>query len=343
MRITLKQIAEISGVSRSTVDKVMNNRVGVSDEVRERVKAIADELGYQPNIIGKALAFQKKSLIIAVVMPKNNFTKEAKIGIDKAYEELEDFGIKIEYYATKDFDVAEQISVISYLIDRNVSGIILRPVDNKKLKMVIDKAVEKNIPVITFNSDVADSKRMCFVGQDLVKAGRVAGNIMAKLMNGRGKIVVIMGSYDLLALNQRLEGFKAVMETEHPLIEIVDIIETKEERVLTFQKTLELLKDVQDLNGLYVTGGPLGEIGKAIKIFGKSGEIKVVCFDFYEENVKLVKDGVIDFAIGQDPVAQGYKSVKILFEYLFNGKRPETDHIKTTIDVKEKESIDFID
>lgn len=341
MRATLRQIADISGVSRSTVDKVINNRIGVSDEVRERVKSIADELGYQPNIIGKALAYQNKPFVIAVVMPKNNFTKEAKVGVDKAYEELKDFGIKIECYTTKDYDVAEQISVINYLIDRKVSGLIVRPVDVINIKLAIDKAVENNIPVVTFNSDVAGSRRMCFVGQDLVKAGRVAGNIMAKLLNGCGKVAVITGSYDLMALSQRLEGFKSVIENEYPLIEIVDIIETKEQRVLIFQKTLSLLKNVKDLKGIYVTGGRLGEVGKAVKLMKKSGEIKIVCFDFYPEIVKLVKQGVIDFAIGQDPVAQGYKPVKVLFEYLFNGKRTESDHIKTTIDIREKENIDF--
>ncbi|MGI6779047.1 MAG: LacI family DNA-binding transcriptional regulator [Acetivibrionales bacterium] len=122
MSVTIKKIAEISGVSRSTVDKVLNNRPGVSDKVRQRVKSIAKELGYKPNIIGKALAYQNKPLVLAAVMPDNTFTRQAKVGINKAYKELKDFGVKVEIYTTKDYDIKEQISILSYLIDRKVSG-----------------------------------------------------------------------------------------------------------------------------------------------------------------------------------------------------------------------------
>lgn len=343
MRVTIRQIAEISGVSRSTVDKVLNNRLGVSDEVRQKVKSIADGLGYEPNMIGKALAFQNKPMVIAVVIPDSDFGKEVKIGVNKAYEALKDYGIKVESYITKDYDVTEQISVMNYLIDRKVSGIVLRPYEDIRIKEIIDKVAENNIAVVTYNSDVALSRRLCFVGQDLVKSGRVAANIMAKLLNGIGKVAIIMGSYDLSALNQRLEGFKTVIESQYPMIEIVDIIETKEQKILTFQKTMSLLEVVEDLSGIYITGGPVSEVGKAVKFMGKSGKVKIVSFDFYPEIVELVKEGVIDFTIGQDPVAQGYKPVKILFEYLFSGKQPEADHIKTTIDIREKESINIID
>jgi LacI family transcriptional regulator len=344
MRVTLKQIAEISGVSRATVDRVLNNRGYVSDEVRKRVEGIAKELGYKPNLIGKALACQKKSMVLAVVMPDNGFTRAARAGVDKACEELKDFGVTVEVYVTKDFDFAEQISVINYLIGRKVSGIALRPIaDNSLTKETIDKAVESGIPVVTFNSDVKDSKRLCFVGQDLIKAGRVAGNLMGKLLNGRGKVAIFAASLDLLALNQRIEGFKEVIVANYPRVEIVDIVETKEYGTIAFQKAISLLENVKNLKGIYITSEPTGEVCKAVKFLGKSEEIKIVCFDFYPENVKFTKEGVIDFAIGQDPVAQGYKPLKILFEYLFNGKLSESDYIKTIIEIKESESIDILD
>jgi len=341
MRVTLKQIAEISGVSRATVDRVLNNRGYVSSEVRKRVEGIAKELGYRPNLIGKALACQKKSMILAVIMPDNDFTKEARVGVDKACEELKDYGVKVEVYSTKGFDFAEQISIINYLIGRKVSGIALRPAaDNRFIKEAIDKAVEIGIPVVTFNSDVKNSKRLCFVGQDLVKAGRVAGNLMGKLLGGRGKVAIFTSSYELLALNQRIEGFKAIMETRYPLIDIVDTIETRD-GTIAFQKAVSLLESVGDLGGIYITSEPTSEVCKAVKFLGKSEEIKIVCFDFYPENVQLLKEGVIDFAIGQDPVAQGFKPLKILFEQLFNGKQPESEHIRTVIEIRESESIDM--
>ena len=53
MPVTLKQIAELAGVSRGTVDRALYNRGRVNPEVAARIRAIADELGYQPNRAGR--------------------------------------------------------------------------------------------------------------------------------------------------------------------------------------------------------------------------------------------------------------------------------------------------
>ncbi len=339
MRVTIKQIAEIAGVARSTVDKVLNDRPGVGDEVRDRVRRIADELGYEANIIGKALAFQNKQLTLAVVMPDIEFTESAKHGIENALQEVKAFGINVEYYLTKDFDTAQQISTLDYLIGKKVAGIIIRPVDDLELRDAVREVVKSGIPVVTFNSDLVDSGRLCFVGQDLRKAGRVAGNLMAKLVNNRGKVAIVTGSKTLAALELRIEGFTAFLKANFPMIEIVEVIETQENKIVTFQKTLELLQRHRDLAGLYITGGPIAEVGKAIKMMGMTGKIKVVCFDLYPEVIELLNEGIVDFTIGQDPVSQGYIPVKILFEYLFNNKKPEQDFIPTTVEIREKESL----
>ena len=64
MRVTMKEIAERAGVHQATVDKVVHNRVGVSDEVRAKVQAIIDELGYKPNPTGRVLQRQGKKWCI---------------------------------------------------------------------------------------------------------------------------------------------------------------------------------------------------------------------------------------------------------------------------------------
>ncbi len=193
--------------------------------------------------------------------------------------------------------------------------------------------------MVTFNSDLNGSGRLCFVGQDLLKAGRVAGNLMAKLLNRKGKVAILTGSTTLSALELRQKGFTALLAERFPAVEIVEVVETQENTILTFQKTMDLLRRRPDLNGLYITGGPIAEVGKAVKLMGLAGQLKVVCFDLYPEVIDLLKEDVVDFTIGQDPVAQGYLPVQILFEYLFNNKKPETDFVPTTVEIRERESL----
>jgi len=127
----------------------------------------------------------------------------------------------------------------------------------------------------------------------------------------------------LAALELRQKGFTALLNERYPGIEVTEVIETQENKIITFQKTMDLLRRYPDLNGIYVTGGPIAEVGKAIKLMKMAGRVKVVCFDLYPEVIELLQEDVIDFTIGQDPVSQGYLPVKILFEYLFNNKKPD--------------------
>ena len=341
MKVTIKQIAEISGVHRSTVDKVLHDREGVSDEVRQRVKNIIKELGYKPNIIGKALACQNKPLLIAVLLLRVDAVEEMKAGIDEAYSEYKNFGLEIEYYFTNDLDTAQQINTINLLKSKKISGLIISPIHDTNVMSAINELVDKGIPVITINSDIPESKRMCFVGQDMIMAGKVAGDLMGEILNGKGKVAVITGSENLLCTRERKRGFESVISKKYPNISIVEVIETYEQKIVAFQKTISLLRKVEDLRGIYITCGSVSEVGKAVRLMNKENEIKIISFDLYPEIVELVKDGVINFTIGQDLFAQGFKAIKVLFEYLFFDKNPETEHIKTSIDIRLKENIDL--
>lgn len=68
MGVTLQQIAEAAGVSRGTVDRALNDRGRIKPEVAEKIKKIAEEMGYQPNRAGRALAMAKQSVRIGVIL-----------------------------------------------------------------------------------------------------------------------------------------------------------------------------------------------------------------------------------------------------------------------------------
>jgi len=341
-RVTLKQIAEMAGVHRSTVDKVLHNREGVSDPVRQKVKKIIEEVGYTPNIIGKALARQNKPLEIAVVLLRLDALKEIMDGIEEAHEEYKSFGLNIRYYLVNNLDEAEQLNTINLLKKKDVSGVIIQPLNSVKIKDAIDELVEIGVPVTTVNTDMPGSKRMSFVGQDFIMAGRVAGELMGEILNGQGKIAVIStGLEALISSSERQKAFETVLVDKYPGLKIVKIIETKEQKMVAFKQTLSLLEAVKDLDGIYITGGAVSEVAKAVKLTHRENEIKIISFDLYPEIVELVKQGIINFTIGQDLSGQGYKSVKILFEYLFFDKHPDAVHIKTAIDIRLKENIDL--
>ena len=98
MPVTVKQIAELAGVSRGTVDRALNGRGNVRPEVEKRILQIAEEMGYTPNRAGKALAYQRKNLSFGIVANAhgNEFFDDLLKGAQTAADEYSDFGLSLK-------------------------------------------------------------------------------------------------------------------------------------------------------------------------------------------------------------------------------------------------------
>ena len=92
-KITLKQIAELAGVHKSTVDKVIHNRPGVSDAKRQQIRKLLDEYGYESNPLAKALNYQKNKMTVAVVIPEVDAQPFLREGIELVQQDFNSFNV----------------------------------------------------------------------------------------------------------------------------------------------------------------------------------------------------------------------------------------------------------
>ncbi len=342
MHITINKIAELAGVSRGTVDKVLHNRPGVSDDVRAKINRILEEAAYKPNRIGKALAnFNNRRTIGIIVTPEDNpFIEDIKKGIYQAYGEISDFGLDIDYMAMTSNDPGELAGLIRLLMERRVSALMVPTYDSAEVREALGLAAAAGIAIATFLSDLPGIQRICFVGHDLEKGGRVAGQLMGKMLRGGGRVAILSGPSNMTAHRKRVGSFCEEIGTYRPAITITETIDISDSDAKGYRVTGRLLAEHPDLAGLYITGAGVAGICRAIVEAGRAGKVRVVCFDFVPTTKEYVKDGVIDFAIGQDPFFEGYTPVKVLAEYLMSGKLPERDVIHTKVDIRIRENID---
>ena len=305
MAVTLQQIADLAGVSRGTVDRALNNRGHIKLEVEEKIKRIAKELGYQPSFAGRALAMAKKNLKIGVILQSANtpFMKVVLKGLETAKKEVESFGASVNIKTIDGINAGEVVNIMEKMKADNVSGIALSPSEDRYLMQTVNRFSEEyHIPVLTFNSDLEDTSRICFVGQNTKKSGQTAAGLMGEILNGKGKIMII-------------SGWVAEKIAE------------------------EALKEYTDIKGFYITGSGVVGVCKAIKNAKKDKEIKVIANDFIEENIYWLLDGTINFLIGQDAYTQGYESVMLLFRKFFYDEEPKNKFQYTEIFIKTKYNI----
>lgn len=341
MRVTMKEIAERAGVHQATVDKVVHNRVGVSDEVRARVQAIIDELGYKPNPSGRVLQRQGKKYRIYAILVDVDALPYLKNGIEQGLKEWAGFDIEVTHVVTGFQEAKRQSEYIDKAVLDKADGIILSPINADCVRRAIDRAADAGIPVITTDSDIDGSRRTCCVSIDSAKASRIAGRLLGQFLNGQGKIAIISSAIETENNNyyvrMREQGFTDFIRREYPEIEIVSCIESFEDPQITYRKTTELLKEQPELRGLYITCGGVAQVGRALIESGRADSIRVLCYEDYPEIVELIRQGVVDWTLGGEKAAQGSLPVKLIMDQLVFGRKPATDRIFTDTRILIKE------
>ena len=334
-----QQIAEAAGVSRGTVDRALKDRGRVRPEVAEKIKQIAKEMGYQPSLAGRALVLAKRNLKIGIIMQsaQTPFMVQVYEGMKAAKQEVESLGGTVEIFRVDGVDAGRVMEIMQDLKDQEYSGIALSPSEDTMLKKMINQFSEEyNIPIITFNSDIEDTKRICFVGQNTIQSGRTAAGLMGEITGGEGEVAVISGHISNPALNNRIRGFQSEIMESFPDIQLVGTKYSYDDEWVAAKIVEELLEQYPELKGIYVTGTAVKGVCEALVKQRKEREIKVIGNDFLDENKKWVERGAINFLIGQDSYMQGYEPVMMLFHLLFDGEKPESVYRYAEIVIKNR-------
>ncbi len=314
MSVTIKEIAEYAKISRGTVDRVLNKRGKVSPEVEQRVRMIAEALGYKPNSAAKAFSVLKKKMLFGVLLPsvKNPFFDDVIKGIEFAKRELEDYGIEIALDEIQGFDVECLLTHMDDLLKRGITALALVPFDDSRVVEKINAIVESGIPVVTVNSDIQNSMRQCNIGIDFTESGRLAADLMG-LINPRAKVLIVTGTSKLLSHNQRIWGFNEVAKSQYAEMNIVKTVECNENEYVAYDLVAEACAADPEINAIFITGQGISGTCEALgKIPDK--KFSVICFDDIPSTRELIKQGKISATICQQPFEQGYETIQYLFK-----------------------------
>ncbi|ONI39841.1 hypothetical protein AN639_00585 [Candidatus Epulonipiscium fishelsonii] len=335
MAITIKQIAELSGVSRGTVDRVLNNRGKVNPSTEKKIRELAEELGYMPNKAASALAIHKKNLVFGIIINSigNIFFDEVLNGIKKAEKEFSVYEIKIITIKLKGYNPMDQLAAIDELISKNINGLILTPINTSDIRQKLLSLEELNIPIIALNSDIQDVPHVGYVGIDYFKSGEIAGGLMRLFHKTYCHVGIITGSFNSLGHNLRIEGFKSTIKNQFSHIKILDIIENNDDDKESFNNTLNLINKFPELNGIYLSAGGVEGACTAITQYANN-PVTIICCDDIPIVKKLIKEKIISASICQQPFQQGYLSLKALFEYIVHNTYFDINSYKLENEIK---------
>lgn len=338
---TIKDIAERAGVSRGTVDRVLNGRGEVRRETKARVLRAVKELDYHPNKAGIALAAQKKPYKIGIILfgKDKPFFDDVMCGIEKKQEETSIYGCKL-IIRSLPYDVEMQIAAMDELMEEGINGLLISPYEDERVLARIDAFTEQGVPVVTVNTDNGKSKRIAYVGVNALKAGRTAGQLMGMLRSGTPtKVGIVTGSHQVLGHEERVKGFEDVVHESYPNIDIVAVAESQDDNHKGYLVTRDMLKAHPEINAMFFTTGTNFGGCRAIQEAGPKGTYTVITFDELKETVDMINAGIVNATICQEPVLQGYRSLGILIDKVVLNKEPARIEDYTNLVIKIKESL----
>ncbi len=241
-----------------------------------------------------------------------NFWTIARAGCEEAKKEIGN--VEVDFRIPSTGSAAEQQQILNDLVARGEDGIAVSPIDPANQVDFLNKIASQAL-LICCDSDAAASKRVCYVGTDNEAAGEEAGKLLKEVLPNGGKIMLFVGFLDAQNAKDRIAGIKKALQGSN--IEIVDT-RTDDADHVRAQKNAEdaLVKnsELACLVGLYSYNGPA--ILNAVRGAGKTGQIKIVCFDEDADTLAGIASGDIYGTIVQQPFEFGKQAITRMDKYL---------------------------
>lgn len=252
----------------------------------------------------------------------------ARAGAEAAARDLSaKHGIPIEiaWLTPPQEDGQVQAQRIAQAVNEGASAIILSCSDAGKVTGAINDAVSRGVPVMTFDSDAAQSKRFAFYGvDDFETGGRVLAELAAQ-MGGKGKLAVLAGNQNAPNLRRRVEGVKAEA-AKHPGLTIVGTFHHPETPQDAAAEVLRAQNAYRDIQGWAMVGGwPL--FTPALLTDLDPARVKIVAIDALPVQLAYVEKGLAPVLLAQPTYLWGAKSVETVVDKLVLGKEPAQEKI----------------
>ncbi|UOB16050.1 substrate-binding domain-containing protein [Abyssalbus ytuae] len=322
-KYTIKDIAEMAGVSKGTVDRVLHKRGKVSPTALKKVNKILKDIDFKPNPIAKNLK-NNKIYRLCILFPdyhEDSYWAPCLEAVKEFEENYQALGIKAEEYGYNVFLPESFTKKALEVISTNPDAILMAPLFFNEAKIISKICHDKGIIVSTFNNIIKKEGFSNYIGQDLFQSGRIAAKLLDTLI-GKGHIAIIHVDeivQNATHMQQKEKGFKSYFKDNKTSDYKISTISIDKNFNLNNNESLESFFNLNtDIKGVFVTTSKTYVVAEFNKAHNK--HLKIVGYDLVDNNIRFLKEGYIDFLINQNPKKQAFIGLSTLAEHLLFDK-----------------------
>ena len=312
-KVTLKDISDTLGISVATVHRALSGKDRVSNKTREKIIQCALEMGYQPTFLANPAPVRYK-MSFAFICPDNLFYQEIIHGAKTATNEYGSTGLTTHFLSAPDYSPETQMQQLRDIINkRNYDGVAICPTHTMLLNPLINSLVEAGIPVVTFNNDISESKRNCYIGEEPLISGSFTAQLYSKMLPQDSEVAILQSLVSAEGLRLRIKGFEDYIHN-NPKLKIFGKYDFYDNIENAYKIARELLLSTK-VDAVF-TNSMMGTIGasKAISELMHNYHPLLIGYDMNNDIKGFIASDVIAGTLLQSPVRQGYLVVKKLFE-----------------------------
>jgi ribose transport system substrate-binding protein len=242
----------------------------------------------------------------------------ARVGAEAAAKDLsKKYGINVEidWRTPPTEDGQVQAQRIAQAVNEGTDAILISCSDAGKVTGAINDAVDRGVPVMTFDSDAAESKRFAFYGVDDIETGNRVMRELAQQMGGKGKVAILAGNQNAPNLRKRVEGVEqeAAKYSGITIVGTFFHIETPQDAAA---EVLRVMNAYPDVKGWAMVGGwPL--FTKTLLTDLDPAKVKVVAVDALPAQLPYVEKGIAPVLLAQPTYKWGYVSVEKIIDKIY--------------------------
>lgn len=330
---TVRDVAEAAQVSLATVDRVLNNRGGVSAKVVDRVRAAVARTGYVRNLAAANLS-RRRVYRFCFVVPSGDtgFVALLHEALAREQQRLMEEQVLVQVVPTKAFDVEDQVAALRNL---DCDAVAVMASEAPEINEEIASLHASGVRVISLVADLPSSGRDAYVGPDNVMAGRTAGEFMGRFIKDQGDVLMIAGSLAARDHSERLLGFRMVMQERFGGCTLLPAAQGGDNAGRVEQIVLEAARD-RRLAGIYAIGAGNRGLVRAVRTLDPK-PITIV-HELTPTSREALRSGTFDLVIDQDILSGVIAAVKIMRD-LTEATTPPADAGRIKLNIYSRENI----
>lgn len=292
---TIAEIASESGVGTATVDRVLNGRDSVRAVTRNKVRDALTRLSGRTEINSDSglrnIAFISDSGL--------SFNRTLAEAVEQACKTRSDIACPFHAVTTAKVDIIKLAQLVER-VSETADGLVIVAREDLMINRALRHVTARRMPVVCLTTDLPNSGRSAYVGNDQTNAGATAAYLMGQVVGAKQGKILLVYSAPYRGQEERELGFRRVLRSEFSHLEVDERVNSNDDTDFVHQNVLRYIKDHGAPVGIYnVAGGNIG-IGKALKDSGLDGVVTFIGHELNTNSRMLLESGVMHFAIGHD-------------------------------------------